>query len=74
MFLPEVRKSADELNKLLADEFIEFGSSGDVYNKKQIISNLETETELEITATNFELNQLASDVIVVKYLALVKSR
>ena len=28
---PEVRKSADRVGRLLADEFIEFGSSGRVF-------------------------------------------
>ncbi len=35
---PAVRHSADELSQLLADDFVEFGRSGRVYNKPQIIS------------------------------------
>jgi hypothetical protein len=37
---PDVRSSAEQLDKLLADEFIEFGSSGRVFNKEQIIGTL----------------------------------
>ena len=34
---PDVRSSAEEIAKLLADEFIEFGSSGRVFNKHHVI-------------------------------------
>lgn len=33
---PEVRSSGDASSQLLEDDFIEFGSSGAVYNKQQI--------------------------------------
>ena len=36
---PEVRQSAEAVADLLADDFIEFGSSGQVFNKQQIISS-----------------------------------
>lgn len=37
---PKVRKSKKELEVLLADDFIEFGSSGRMYNKQQVIDGL----------------------------------
>jgi hypothetical protein len=37
---PEVRRSADRLSHLLADEFVEFGSSGRIFDKRQIIESL----------------------------------
>lgn len=40
LLLPEVRHSKKQLNKLLADEFLEFGKSGRVYTKSQIIEAL----------------------------------
>ncbi|WP_375472314.1 DUF4440 domain-containing protein [uncultured Nostoc sp.] len=40
---PDVRKSAKDIMDLLADEFIEFGSSGRVFNKQQIIESLQNE-------------------------------
>jgi hypothetical protein len=35
---PEIRTSPEELSKLLADEFFEFGSSGTVWYKKDMVS------------------------------------
>ena len=34
---PDIRHSVKELENLLADGFIEIGSSGRVYNKKDIL-------------------------------------
>jgi hypothetical protein len=38
--LPSVRSSRAQLDQLLADEFMEFGSSGRIYDKRQIIQTL----------------------------------
>jgi hypothetical protein len=40
---PAVRRSPDEADKLLAMDFIEFGSSGAVSNRQQIVDRLATE-------------------------------
>jgi hypothetical protein len=40
---PDVGSSPEEIAKLLADEFIEFGSSGRVFNKHDIIEALHDE-------------------------------
>src|SRR5271156_5266438 len=42
---PEIRRSADQVSYLLADEFVEFGSSGRVFDKAQIIASLQQEKE-----------------------------
>jgi len=38
----EVRTSRDKLNRLLADDFVEYGSSGLVYDKKDVLKSLPT--------------------------------
>jgi len=40
LLLPETRASAAALRHLLAEEFIEFGSSGRVYDREMIVSKL----------------------------------
>ncbi len=40
-----VRKSADLVHSLLRDDFQEFGSSGHVYSKAEIIAALQVETD-----------------------------
>jgi hypothetical protein len=40
---PEVRRSPGQVGVLLSDDFVEFGSSGGVFNKQQVIEALEQE-------------------------------
>jgi hypothetical protein len=68
LLLPSVRASPDELAKLLADEFIEFGSSGGIYDKQQIILLLrEEQGRAQHTLTDFSARRLAADVVLVTY-------
>lgn len=67
---PEVRRSADDVARLLADEFIEFGSSGCIFNKSQIISSLQqevSEATVRISIENFLTRRLAPHVVLVTY-------
>jgi len=64
---PEVRGSGDALSRLLADDFLEFGSSGAVYNKQQIIGSLGREPIMEWSTTDFSVRVLADDVVVLTY-------
>ncbi|MEH1795818.1 nuclear transport factor 2 family protein [Nostoc sp.] len=66
----DVRKSAKDVMDLLADEFIEFGSSGRVFNKQQIIDSLQNEPIEPVTQrsiTEFKTLVLATRVILVTY-------
>ncbi len=67
---PNVRKSAQDVAELLADEFIEFGSSGRIFDKQQIIENLQNEPLTQITITQFNTSVLAAGVILITYRAV----
>jgi len=74
---PEVRKSADRVGRLLADEFIEFGSSGRVFNKAQIIEALQQEVcdaTYRISLTDFTVRRLAPDVMLVTYRTTIQDQ
>jgi hypothetical protein len=58
----EVRRSPDEAGKLLASDFIEFGSSGAVYSRQQILEALAKESPMELAATDFSVRVLCDDV------------
>jgi hypothetical protein len=64
---PEVRRSAQDVADLLADEFVEFGSSGRVFNKQQILESLQHEEPTQRWITEFQSTPLASDVILTTY-------
>jgi hypothetical protein len=63
----EVRKSPEELDQLLADDFVEIGSSGRLFNKQQIIEGLINETPVHRTLLDFKIKLLAPDVALVTY-------
>jgi hypothetical protein len=64
---PDVRRSPDELERLIADDFREFGGSGRIFDKKQIIAALQGQPRCELSLTDFQAVCLATDVVLVTY-------
>ncbi|WP_051404985.1 nuclear transport factor 2 family protein [Bacillus cihuensis] len=64
MLTPEVRQSKIELDKLLADDFIEFTSSGKMKNKQDCMEGLATP---QMYILNFEIKRLTSDTVLTMY-------
>jgi hypothetical protein len=64
---PDVRRSAQAVASLLADEFVEFGSSGRVFDKTQIIAALRDEPPIERVLSDFGSTVLAPGVVLVTY-------
>jgi len=71
---PEIRRSPAEVARLLADEFVEFGSSGRVYEKQSIIDELSQEPEIRFLMKDFRAFSLAQGVVLVTYRATSFSR
>jgi hypothetical protein len=65
---PGVRASPQELDDLLADEFVEFGASGRTFDKRQIIESLGQESAVvRRWLTGFTVTVLAPDVVLATY-------
>ncbi|WP_257391560.1 nuclear transport factor 2 family protein [Cytobacillus gottheilii] len=59
-----------ELDEYLADDFFEFGSSGNTYDKKaqlDAVRNRNTTNLIQFTVTDFNIKLLASNVLLVTY-------
>ena len=67
---PDVRASPDEVGRLLADGFLEFGASGSVWTRQQVIEGLpldqKTQPVYELTRGDFSVHWLA-DVSLITY-------
>ena len=63
-----IRKS-DRVDQLLAEGFIEFGSSGRVLSRAQVLSSLRAESPVATTATELEAVLLSPDTALVTYRA-----
>lgn len=66
----EVRNSSDDVAALLADDFIEFGSSGQVFDKRQIIDNLQAEPQIRRSLVDFKTLPLAPGLVLATYRAV----
>lgn len=59
----DVRKSIEELNDLISDDLMEFGSSGQVYTKKDVLVNLPASPEIKFVMTDFRINILGDNIV-----------
>ena len=64
---PEIRKSPADLARLLADDFREFGGSGRIFDKQQIIAALQDQKQCELSLHDFRAVHLAPEVVLVTY-------
>lgn len=63
-----VRRDGDRLRQLLADDFLEFGSSGRIFTRKSIIDLLATELNFHPpNIEDFQCNWLSEKVALVTY-------
>jgi len=64
---PDVRHAPGQLARLIADDFREFGSSGRVFDKQQIIAALQRQAPCELSLRDFRAVLLAANVVLVTY-------
>lgn len=64
---PDIRKSVEDLTLMIADAFIELGSSGRTYDKQQMIDVLPTLPIIKMTIMDFEAKLLAKEVVLTIY-------
>lgn len=64
---PEVRRDRAEVASLLAEEFVEFGSSGRTFDREQILDLLENEPAARIAMLEGVQQMLAPGVALVTY-------
>lgn len=65
---PEVRSSKEALDKLLADDFIEFGSSGNKYTKADILERLPNTLEkVEYNVSNFAVDTPSKNIAIATF-------
>lgn len=63
----QFRKNRFFLDNVLADEFIEFGASGDVWGKTGIIEAMESEVSKVRVIDDFELRHIGCHVVLATY-------
>ncbi len=61
---PEIRRSPKDIDRLLAEEFVEFGSSGTVYRKGQCAGGM---SQIRMSLSHFDAKLLAPGVALTTY-------
>lgn len=65
---PEVRSSVEQLDNLLADDFKEFGSSGRIYTKENILERLPSNTDDVIyRVSDFDMKVLSDSLVMTNF-------
>lgn len=65
---PEIRSSREALDKLLADDFVEFGTSGNKYTKSDILERLPSTLEkVEYKVSDFSVEMLSEDIAIATF-------
>lgn len=70
---PEIRTSPVDIEKLLADDFLEFGSSGNVWYKRDCIGEGVLKVR-DMTLFDFQVHLLSEDVVLTTYRVEDKTR
>lgn len=67
---PEIRRSREAVEDLLAEGFMEFGASGRVYERATIIDRLAEQSDDndgELQASNYALKPISNDAVLLTY-------
>lgn len=65
---PEIRQSAEKISALLSNDFFEFGSSGNIWTRNDILARLPAEnSRASIQSSDYKATPLADDVVLITY-------
>ena len=67
---PDFRRNRSAVAALLADDFVEYGSSGRIFTKQQILDLLAAETPVLFELSGFSAQILAPGIALVTYRAV----
>lgn len=63
----DTRRDVAALDRLIADDFLEFGASGAAFGKDEVLKRLPTEDSPVIQAEDFQARQLGEDVVQITF-------
>jgi hypothetical protein len=66
---PLTRKDPHALANCLTDDFQEFGSSGRIFSKASVISELSIESPRQLSLDNFQIFPLSPEIVLVTYIS-----
>ncbi|HEY5959598.1 MAG TPA: DUF4440 domain-containing protein [Polyangiaceae bacterium] len=67
LLAPEVRSSAEALDELISSRFVEFGSSGRIYTKDDVVRQTLAAPIVRVAVTEFSVLAVSADVVLATY-------
>lgn len=67
LWIDETRNSKEYLNQILHDDFKEFGKSGKVYNKSDILTDTDNNMNTKFPFKNLEVKQIDEKSFLITY-------
>ena len=67
----DTRGNRIRLSELIAEDFEEFGTSGKVYRKKDILDSLPNKVNIKYNLSSFRFKELGTDCVLVTYTSIV---
>jgi hypothetical protein len=66
----ETRSNEQKIASLLGQNFFEFGSSGKIWSRKDILERLPTEDQnIQIESSDYRASQLSDEVVLITYVS-----
>ncbi len=69
---PDVRRSPDRLTALLSDDFIEFGASGGIFSRADVLAAADHLPEVETPLQDFRVEVATDSVALVTYRSVTR--
>lgn len=67
LWLPKTRFDQSYMNEILADNFIEFGRSGRIYTREEILSAPHQEINISLPLKNMVINRVTDELVLITY-------
>lgn len=70
---PQLRQNKSQLEQLLASNYFEIGSSGNLWIRDEVINRLVIEENINISAHDFKVKKISDEVMLVTYKTTIES-
>lgn len=71
LWTADTRFDRDWMDDVLAPDFIEFGSSGRMYDREQVLTNVWREINAELPLPDYQVEAITPDVAIAHYRSVV---
>lgn len=72
LWIPKTRFNPEYMERILAPDFFEFGRSGNVYSRSEVLSAPYSEINIKLPLKNFIVHTITDSVVLITYVSEVQ--